>query len=222
MQYELLLWEQTVADKVPLQPNWKVHFQLENERIKLAIQKVLNDNHNPNVVERYIQMHKLSLLNLMDTLLRSPSQKGAEKHYNMVASIEELLHFLTERASRFLLQQSTTDQFTLYESLTHPAKTRGIDDQKIVTSLRSAELGLLLRLFIDTGVFRTRNRKGLSRFMAQYVVTFQKNVTEVLSSDHIYNTIYSTTNATLDSTQQLLQKMINQINKIRLETRKKR
>ena len=98
----------------------------------------------------------------------------------------------------------------------------GLDSKKVITSLTVNELGLLLRLFMETGVFRTRNRKGLAAFMAQNVVTLQKEAHEEVSKNHLYGTIYTSTDATLDSVQAILNRMLARLNKFRLEQRNKK
>lgn len=98
----------------------------------------------------------------------------------------------------------------------------GLDSKKVITSLTVNELGLLVRLFMETGVFRTRNRKGLARFMAQNVVTLQKEAYEEVSSNNLYGTLYSSTDATMDSVQAILNRMIVRLGKFRLEQRSKK
>jgi len=98
----------------------------------------------------------------------------------------------------------------------------GLDSQKVITSLTVNELGLLVRLFMETGVFRTRNRKGLAKFMAQNVVTLNKEAHEEVSSNHLYGTLYSSTDATMDSVQAILNRMLVRLGKFRLEQRTKK
>ena len=97
----------------------------------------------------------------------------------------------------------------------------GLDSQKVITSLTVNELGLLVRLFMETGVFRTRNRKGLARFMAKNVVTLKKEAIDEVSTAHLYGTLYSMTDATLDSVQSILNRMLVRLGKLRLEQRQK-
>ncbi len=98
----------------------------------------------------------------------------------------------------------------------------GLDSKKVITSLTVNELGLLLRLFMETGVFRTRNRKGLASFMAQNVVTLKKEAREEVSINHLYGSLYSTTDATMDSVQAILNRMLGRLAKFRVEQRNKR
>ena len=98
----------------------------------------------------------------------------------------------------------------------------GLDSKKVITSLTVNELGLLVRLFMETGVFRTRNRKGLAQFMAKNVVTLKKEAVDEVSSAHLYGTLYSMTDATLDSVQAILNRMLVRLGKLRLEQRKKK
>lgn len=98
----------------------------------------------------------------------------------------------------------------------------GLDSQKVITSLTVNELGLLVRLFMETGVFRTRNRKGLARFMAKNVVTLKKEAIDEVSTAHLYGTLYSMTDATLDSVQAILNRMLVRLGKLRLEQRQKK
>jgi hypothetical protein len=98
----------------------------------------------------------------------------------------------------------------------------GLDSRKVITSLTVNELGLLVRLFMETGVFRTRNRKGLAQFMAKNVVTLKKEAVDEVSSNHLYGTLYSMTDATLDSVQGILNRMLVRLQKLRLEQRQKK
>jgi len=98
----------------------------------------------------------------------------------------------------------------------------GMDSKMVITSLTVSELGLFVRLFMETGVFRTRNKKGLARFMAQNVRTLQKEAYEEVSSNSLYGTLYSTTDATLDSVQAILNRMITRLGKFRQEQKTKK
>jgi hypothetical protein len=98
----------------------------------------------------------------------------------------------------------------------------GLDSRKVITSLTVNELGLLVRLFMETGVFRTRNRKGLAQFMAKNVVTLKKEAVDEVSSNHLYGTLYSMTDATLDSVQSILNRMLVRLQKLRVEQRQKK
>ncbi|TDX01269.1 hypothetical protein [Dinghuibacter silviterrae] len=98
----------------------------------------------------------------------------------------------------------------------------GLDSTKVITSLTVNELGLLVRLFMETGVFRTRNRKGLARFMAKNVVTLKKEAVDEVSSNHLYGTLYSINDATMDSVHAILNRMLVRLGKLRLEQRQKK
>jgi hypothetical protein len=101
------------------------------------------------------------------------------------------------------------------------SEERGGDSQKIVTNCTVPELGLSTRLFIEAGVFQNKNKKALARFMAKHVVTFQKSVDEEFSVDHLYSSIYTTDQSTLDSVQAMLNRMLKALSKIREEISKK-
>jgi len=57
--------------------------------------------------------------------------------------------------------------------------------------------------------------------MAKNVVTFQKSLDEEFSVDHLYSSIYTTDQSTLDSVQAMLNRMLKALSKVREEMNKK-
>jgi transcription initiation factor IIE alpha subunit len=91
------------------------------------------------------------------------------------------------------------------------------DGHKIITSLTVLELGLFTRLCIEAGVYRTKNKKALSRMMARTFATFQKEVDEEFSVDHLYGSIYTTNESTIISVQQILKRMQDKLERVKEE-----
>jgi hypothetical protein len=154
-------------------------------------------------VQRYIRLLK-----------QKPEYRYMESRGSLVDMLEE---WVTDFSKIKQLQAQTSEEQV-------PAKEDGgfgLDSTKVITSLTVNELGLLIRLFIDVGVFKARNLKGLSRFMAQNVVTLKKEANDQVSSNHLYGTFYSVGDATLDSVQSILNRMGARLNKLRVEQRKK-
>jgi hypothetical protein len=71
---------------------------------------------------------------------------------------------LTDTLSNYLEDVLTIKQQELLPA-NNTAAPIGPDSQRVNTSLSIEKLGFMLRLFVDTYVFRVNNRKGLTRFM---------------------------------------------------------
>ncbi len=154
-------------------------------------------------VKRYLRLLK-----------QKPEYRYMESRGSLVDMLEEWVSDFSKMKQ--LQVQSSEEQV--------PAKDEGgfgLDSTKVITSLTVNELGLLIRLFVDVGVFKARNLKGLSRFMAQNVVTLKKEANDQVSSNHLYGTFYSVGDATMDSVQSILNRMGARLNKLRVEQRKK-
>jgi len=61
----------------------------------------------------------------------------------------------------------------------------------------------------------------MSRFMSRYIVIRTKKVPAGFSADHLYTALHSPAPAAMDSIQATLNEMLTQLNKLRLEARRK-
>jgi hypothetical protein len=91
----------------------------------------------------------------------------------------------------------------------------------VITTFNLAELGVIIRLFIEAGVFRVRNRRALTRFMSRNVVIRTKQVPETFSEEHLYNAIHSPSESAMDRLQGVMNQMLVELNKLRRKSRKK-
>jgi hypothetical protein len=189
-------------------------------------------NLNTTTVYRYIKSTVLELVEDKEFISEKLPELGRVRRYINWLEHKPGYQFVDGRVSltRMLtawleeLEQSKVKEAlqTGEESKDADESGFGLDSKKVITSLTVNELGLLVRLFMETGVFRTRNRKGLARFMAQNVVTLKKEAVDEVSSAHLYGTLYSMTDATMDSVQSILNRMLVRLGKLRLEQRKKK
>jgi len=99
---------------------------------------------------------------------------------------------------------------------------KNIDARKVVTSLTIVELGLIVRLFIMSGVFRTTNKRGLAKLLSRVFSTQYKSTTENIDEMHLYASIISTKGPVLDTVQAILNRMLSKLQKIRMEMKQKK
>jgi hypothetical protein len=215
MNYELSLLEEWAADPgIIVQPDPDA-YQEEIARIRQAF-KVMALSHKKEIyIRRYFRVHHDSLVLMVSNLRgqsrsRGVNSKGAKR---LLVIAEELLDHLKQQFGRYL----------------GPAAGKGIDPedpdidaQKVITTLTLAELGVIIRLFIETGVFKVRNRKALTRFMSKNVVIRTKQVPEQFSEEHLYNAIHTPSEPAMDRLQVALNQMLVELNKLRRQQRKKK
>lgn len=96
----------------------------------------------------------------------------------------------------------------------------GRDTRKIVTTLTISQLGLIIRLFIETGIFRIKSMRELTQFMARNVVTVGKNPGDEFSDEHLKNSISKSAPDVIDKVEQILNDMLSALRKIKLANRK--
>lgn len=96
----------------------------------------------------------------------------------------------------------------------------GRDARKIVTTLTISQLGLIIRLFIETGIFRIKSMRELTQFMARNVVTVGKNPGDEFSDEHLKNNISKSAPDVIDKVEQILNDMLSALRKIKLANRK--
>jgi hypothetical protein len=201
MNYELTLLEEWegVGD-------WDL--QMETTRIRQAFMAMALSHKKDIFLRRYFRVHHEGL-KALEKKLRGSRKKEIKE---LIAVVEELLIYLTDHFGRYL----------------EPGKGEGldpddpdIDAQKVITTFSLAELGVIIRLFIETGAFRVRNRRALTRFMSRNVVIRTKQVPETFSEEHLYNAIHSPSESAMDRLQVMINQMLVELNKLRRESRKK-
>lgn len=207
MNYELSLLEKLVADPgTAVQPD-PDPYRDEIARIRQAFKAMALSHKKEIYLRRYFRVHQESLVLLMSNL-RGSRSKGAKR---LLALTEELLEYLKQHFSRYLTPAG--------EGI--DPDDPDIDAQKVITTLTLAELGVIIRLFIEAGVFRVRNTKALTRFMSKNVVIRTKQIPEQFSEEHLYNAIHTPSEPAMDKLQVALNLMLAELNKLRRAKRKK-
>jgi hypothetical protein len=170
------------------------------------------------VEEKDILVEQMPELERVQRYVKLLKQKPGYRYMESRGSLVDMLdEWVSDFSKMKHLQAKTPEE----QAFAKEEGGFGLDSTKVITSLTVNELGLLIRLFVDVGVFKARNLKGLSRFMAQNVVTLKKEANDQVSSNHLYGTFYSVGDATLDSVQNILNRMGARLNKLRVEQRKK-
>jgi hypothetical protein len=162
-----------------------------------------------NILRRYFRFHRDGLEVLIETL-----QTTAR------TSRKRLMLTLTGGLTAWM-DQHLAQYLSVAETDPDDPEDPDIDARKLITSFTLQELGVLLRLYIEAGVLRIRNQKAMSRFMSRYIVIRTKKVPSAFSADHLYNAIHSPALPAMDSIQTKLNEMLTQLNKLRLEARRK-
>lgn len=227
MNYELSLLEELAADPgIAVQPDpdnpkgMPLAISEEIARIRQAFKAMALSHKKEIYIRRYFRVHYDSLGLLVSNLrgqsrsrgvnVKGVNAKGAKR---LLLLSEELLDYLKQHFARYL--EPTTGKRLDPED-------PDIDAQKVITTLTLAELGVIIRLFIETGVFKVRNRKALTRFMSKHVVIRTKQVPEQFSEEHLYNAIHTPSEPAMDKLQVGLNQMLVVLNKLRRQQRKKK
>ncbi|MFT3948159.1 MAG: hypothetical protein QM763_14410 [Agriterribacter sp.] len=106
--------------------------------------------------------------------------------------------------------------YTLFMEETPVTEEEMAETGKIMTTLSIEELALIIRLFIETAVFRVKRNAltALTRFMARYVRTVSKGVYDEYKPETLYKYIYSISLVTLRSVQNILKRMLRKLDAI--------
>jgi hypothetical protein len=160
------------------------------------------------LLRRYFRVHRDGL----DSIKKELESTRTLGKKTLLTQTNGLADWMDQHLAQFLSDSPNTETET---------DDPDIDAKKLITSFTLQELGVILRLFIDTGLLKVRNQKALSRFMSTYVVIRTKQVPETFSADHLYNAIHSPALPALNSIQRKLNEMLVQINKLRIEKRKR-
>ena len=203
MKYELHQLEEMVAGDLTTRPEQEV------ARIKQVFTEMALSRKKHNILRRYFRFHRDGLDGLNKSLETTPR---TQRKRLMLTHTSSLAVWMDQHLAQFLSAS--------WEEDVDP-DDEDIDAKKIITSFSLQELGVLLRLYIETGVLRVRNQKAMSRFMSRYIVIRTKKVPSGFSADHLYNAIHSPAPAAMNSIQATLNEMLTQLNKLRLEARRK-
>lgn len=79
--------------------------------------------------------------------------------------------------------------------------------EKIITSLSKPELALMVRLFLDTGVFQNKYRADVARFMTAMVSTRNERPGKKASVDNFYQLLFKASGPTCVAVNQILDNM---------------
>ena len=203
MKYELHQLEEMVAGDSTTRPEQEV------VRIKQVFTEMALSRKKHNILRRYFRFHRDGLDGLNKSLETPPR---TQRKRLMLTHTGGLAAWMDQHLAQFLSAS--------WEEDIDP-DDEDIDAKKLITSFTLQELGVLLRLYIKAGVLRVRNQKAMSRFMSRYIVIRTKKVPSGFSADHLYNAIHSPAPAAMNSIQAKLNEMLTQLNKLRLEARRK-
>ena len=203
MKYELHQLEEMVADDSFTRPEQEV------DRIKEVFTEMALSRKKHNILRRYFRFHRDGLDGLNKSLETTPR---TQRKRLMLTHTSGFAAWMDQHLAQFLSAS--------WEEDVDP-DDEDIDAKRLITSFTLQELGVLLRLYIEAGVLRVRNQKAMSRFMSRYIVIRTKKVPSGFSADHLYNAIHSPAPAAMNSIQAKLNEMLTQLNKLRLEARRK-
>ena len=203
MKYELHQLEEMVAG------DSFARTEQEVDRIKEVFTEMALSRKKHNILRRYFRFHRDGLDGLNKSLETPPR---TQRKRLMLTHTGGLAAWMDQHLAQFLSAS--------WEEDIDP-DDEDIDAKKLITSFTLQELGVLLRLYIKAGVLRVRNQKAMSRFMSRYIVIRTKKVPSGFSADHLYNAIHSPAPAAMNSIQAKLNEMLTQLNKLRLEARRK-
>jgi hypothetical protein len=204
MKYELLQLEEMAAGDSTVRPEQEV------VRIKQVFTEMALSRKKHNILRRYFRFHREGLDGLTTLLETTPR---TQKRRLMLATTSGLAAWMDQHLAQFLSASADIDP--------DDNDDEDIDAKKLITSFTLQELGVLLRLYIEAGVLRVRNQKAMSRFMSRYIVIRTKKIPAAFSADHLYNAIHSPAPAAMNNIQAILNEMLTQLNKLRLEARRK-
>ena len=203
MKYELHQLEEMVAGDTTSRPEQEV------ARIKQVFTEMALSRKKHNILRRYFRFHRDGLDGLNASLEATPR---TQRKRLMLPHTSGLVVWMDQHLAQFLTNPDIDPE---------DLDDEDIDAKKLITSFTLQELGVLLRLYIEAGVLRVRNQKAMSRFMSRYIVIRTKKVPAAFSADHLYNAIHSPAPAAMNSLQATLNEMLTQLNKLRLEARRK-
>jgi hypothetical protein len=197
MKYELTLLESMATNDVAGEP------EQESTRIKDVFLTIAFSRKKKTTLQRYFRIHREGINTLSQNLRANTLTQRKKK---LLAFVNHLADRMDGRLKEFLEQPVTDDA--------------DIDSKKLITSLNLEELGVLIRLYIDTGLLRVRNRKALTRLLSGSVAVRTKQVLQDFSADHLYNAIHSPSAPAMNKVQKMLNDMLIHLNKLYREKRR--
>jgi hypothetical protein len=202
MNYELRLLESMAAgSSVSGNP------EREATRIRDLFISTALSHKKQAYLQRYFRVHREGLQELTKQLQSHTTLTKRERL--LLTTIEGLSAWMDAYLAQYLAADST-------------ATDADIDARRLNTTFNLQELGVITRLYIETGVIRVRNRKALTRLMSEWVAIRTRQVPERFSADHLYNAIHSPTLTAVDSIQKVLNEMLRELNKMRRDLKKKK
>jgi hypothetical protein len=206
MKYELDLFDKW-ADEMPSAYNTG-DVPAEKVRIQEVFLSMGLSQKKQPLLRRYFRLHREAL----QAIIRRVTEKPAAKKTKEVESAaQELVSWMDDHLGQYLVTNTAIPD----------PDDPDIDAQKVITTFTLPELGVIIRLFIEAGVFRVRNQKALTRFMSRNVVVRTKQIPETFSEDHLYNAMHSPAEPAMDKMQKVLNQMLTQLNKLRREQKKR-
>lgn len=202
MIYELNQLEQWAAN--PGTGNSQ-EWEDEATRIRQVLMTAGLSQKKDSLLRRYFRLHMDGIEALIRRLPRS-----VKEGKQLLKICESLAVYVKDHFGHYLSTGATLDP-----------DDPDIDAQKVITTFTVPELGVIIRLFIETGAFRVRNRKALTRFMSRNVGIRSKQVPETFSEEHLYNAIHTPDKQAMDRLQELLNQMLVKLNKLRRDQRNK-
>ena len=202
MEYELRLLEQMAAGHAGGNPG------KEATRIREQFISVSLSHKKPNYLQRYFRVHREGLQGLMKLL---QAQTLTKRKIVLLTTIEGLSAWMDDHLSQYLVVDTGVAEGDI-----------DIDAQRLNTTFNLQELGVILRLYIEAGVIRVRNRKAMTRFMSKYISIRTRQVPERFSEDHLYNAIHSPSIVAMDRIQKVLNALLAELSKLRREEKKKK
>lgn len=206
MKYELDLFEKWVAE--PESSTYNAgDAQAEAVRIKEVFLSMALSHKKYSILRRYFRLHREALKTIGHYI---PEKPVAKKIKEIFTAANGLGNWMDDCLEQYI---GTND----LQADDNP----DVDEQKVITTFTMAELAVIIRLFIETGVFRVRNQKALTRFMSRNVVIRTKQIPETFSEEHLYNAMHSPAEPAMDRMQKVLSQMLAELNKLRRNRRKK-
>ena len=206
MKYELNLFEKWADD--PASAYHTGDALAEKQRIQEVFLSAGLSQKKHTLLRRYFRLHREALQAIIHRVAEKPA---AKKTKELESAISELVAWMDDHLAQYIVVNT---------ALPDPDDP-DIDAQKVITTFTLPELGVIIRLFIEAGVFRVRNQKALTRFMSRNVVVRTKQIPETFSEDHLYNAMHSPAEPAMDKMQKVLNQMLNQLNKLRREQKKR-
>jgi hypothetical protein len=201
MDYELRLLEKMAAGS-----SVAGNASVESARITELFTSIALSHKKQALLKRYFRMHREGVQGLIKQL--QSQHTLTKRKASLLTTMEGLAAWMDGHLSQYLDAGDNIDD-------------TDIEAQRLNTTLNLQELGVTLRLYIETGIIRVRNQKALTRLMSKWVAIRTRQLQERFSEDHLYNAIHSPSMQGMDRVQELLNLMLRELNKLRREMKNK-